>query len=228
MDNLLSNFKIEVPDGIYLKDPHTSELGKRIIEQSIKLISSEGFECFNFKKLGHQIGSNESSVYRYFESKHHLLMYLTSWYWVWMEYQLVLETYALKNVEERLKKGVEIITRIPDNDSNFEHIDENLLNQIIINESSKSYLTSNVDSENQEGLFKPYKQIVKRFAEIISTYNPDYKYPLSLSNAIIEGALQQHFFRQHFKTITNCDNKTSVTVFYTDLILKTLTGGKHK
>ena len=92
MNPLLPNIKIEVPLGIYLKDPETSALGKKIVEHSILLIEEIGFEDFNFKKLGQLISSNESSIYRYFESKHKLLIYLTSWYWSWIEYQLVLET----------------------------------------------------------------------------------------------------------------------------------------
>ena len=50
MENLLSNIKIEIPSGIYIKDPETSDLGKRIIENSIILIEKIGFEKFNFKK----------------------------------------------------------------------------------------------------------------------------------------------------------------------------------
>ena len=57
MKNLLSNLKIEIPCGIYIKDPETSDLGKRIIEHSIVLIEEIGFEKFNFKKLGQKIGS---------------------------------------------------------------------------------------------------------------------------------------------------------------------------
>ena len=68
MKNLLSVLKISVPDKIFIKDPETSELGKRIIEQSIVLINEIGFDSFTFKKLGIKIGSNESSIYRYFES----------------------------------------------------------------------------------------------------------------------------------------------------------------
>ncbi|MGK0414670.1 MAG: AcrR family transcriptional regulator, partial [Polaribacter sp.] len=78
MKSLLSILKISVPDKIYIKDPETSDLGKRIIENSILLIYEIGFESFTFKKLGKKIGSNESSIYRYFESKHKLLLYLSS------------------------------------------------------------------------------------------------------------------------------------------------------
>ncbi|MBD0831853.1 TetR/AcrR family transcriptional regulator [Aestuariibaculum sediminum] len=225
MNNLLQSFKIEVPKGIFIKDPETSELGKRIIKHSILLINELGFEHFTFKKLGGAIQSNESSIYRYFESKHHLLMYLTSWYWVWIEYQLVLETFALKHSEEKLKKGIEVLTRTTQEDSNFEHINEVILNRIVINENAKAYLTCDVDNENEEGFFMPFKRTVKRFADIILEFNSNYKYPLSLANTIIEGALQQHFFKDHFKTITNCSKTTTVTEFYTNLIFNTL---KHE
>lgn len=223
MDELLSSFKIQVPTGIYKKDPQTSKLGKKIIEHSILLISKHGFESFNFKKLGIKISSNESSIYRYFESKHHLLMYLTSWYWTWIEYQLVLETFAIKQKSEKLKKSIEIVTRTIKQDSNYNFINEVELNKIIINENSKSYLTINVDDINKEGFFSPYKQVVKRLSVIIKDFDINYKYPLSLANSVIDGALHQHYFRNHFKTITECENETSVTNFYQDLIFNTLT-----
>jgi len=222
MDKLLSSIKIEVPEGIYLKNPESSTLGKKIVENSIILIEEIGFENFNFKKLGTKIGSNESSIYRYFESKHKLLIYLSSWYWRWLEYQLVIETFSIKDAKEKVSKAVEIVTRTTQQDQNFSHINEVLLNKIIINENSKSYLTKSVDSENKEGYFLPYKRVVRRLAEIISEYNKDYEYPLSLASSITEGALHQQFMKQHFTTITNCNESVTPTQFYTHLVIKTL------
>ena len=49
MNSLLSNLKISVPEKIYVKDPESSELGKRIVEHSIILISNLGFDTFTFK-----------------------------------------------------------------------------------------------------------------------------------------------------------------------------------
>ena len=124
MKNLLSVLKIAVPEKIYLKDPETSELGKKIIEHSIYLIDEIGFESFTFKKLGLKIGSNESSMYRYFESKHKLLLYLTSWYWAWLEYQLVIETFSMSNAKDKLEKAISVVTRTVEEDTNFSHINE--------------------------------------------------------------------------------------------------------
>ena len=104
METILSNLKIQVNNKIYLKDPETSILGKKIIDKSIILINEIGFEEFTFKKLGDLIGSNESSIYRYFESKHKLLVYLSSWYWSWMEYRLVFATNNITDPLEKLKK----------------------------------------------------------------------------------------------------------------------------
>ncbi len=110
MNTILSNLKIQVNEKIYVKDPETSTLGKKIIQESIILIDEIGFELFTFKKLGERIGSNESSIYRYFESKHKLLVYLSSWYWGWMEYRLVFSTSNIVDPMDRLKRAITIVT----------------------------------------------------------------------------------------------------------------------
>ena len=86
MESLFQSVRITINDKLYVKDPESSNLGKRIVEESILMINDFGFESFTFKKLGQKIGSNESSIYRYFENKHKLLLYLASWYWGWLEY----------------------------------------------------------------------------------------------------------------------------------------------
>lgn len=221
MDKLLSNLKISVPEKIYVKDPESSELGKRIVEHSILLIDDIGFDSFTFKKLGIQIGSNESSIYRYFESKHKLLLYLSSWYWSWIEYQLVFETYNL-NQPDKLEKAIEIVTRSIKKDSKFSHINEVLLNKIIINENSKSFLTKEVDQENKDGYFIIYKRIVHRLHDMIIAIKPKYKFPSSLASTIIEGSLHQHFLKDHFISITDCNKKLSPTDFMKNLVFNTL------
>jgi AcrR family transcriptional regulator len=222
MDSILSNIKIQVNEKIFVKDPETSTLGKKIIQESILLIDEIGFEDFTFKKLGERIGSNESSIYRYFESKHKLLLYLSSWYWGWMEYRLVFSTNNISNPFERLKKAVSIVTEKVADDSTTAHINESILNKIIIAEFTKTLLTKEVDEENKEGFFLVYKRVVNRLVEMIGLVNPDYLFAKSLSSSIVEGALHQHFLKDHLTTITNCNQKISVTEFYIDLIEKTL------
>lgn len=222
MKHLLSNLKIEINNKIYLKNPESSDLGKRIIEHSIKLIDEIGFDDFTFKKLGVIIGSNESSIYRYFDGKHKLLLYLTSWYWTWLEYQLVFSTTNMSNSNEKLEKAIDILTRTIESDSTFAHIDEVALNRVVINENSKSYLTKEVDQENKDGYFSIYKRLVIRLHDIILEVDPNYKFPHSLASTVIEGALHQHFLKVHFKSITNCDDNVLPTDYFKHLIFNAL------
>lgn len=222
METILSNFKIQVNNKIYLKDPETSILGKKIIEHSIVLINEIGFEEFTFKKLGDLIGSNESSIYRYFESKHKLLVYLSSWYWSWMEYRLVFATTNVSNSLEKLKKAITVVTEKIEDDQTTEHINESILNKIIIAEFTKTLHTKEVDSENKEGFFLIYKRVINRIVVMINDVNPDYPFAKSLVSTIVEGALHQHFLKEHLKTITNCNETISPTDFYINLIENTL------
>ncbi|MEW7292388.1 TetR/AcrR family transcriptional regulator [Aquimarina sp. 2304DJ70-9] len=218
MKYLLQNLKVTINDKIYLKDPESSSLGKRIIENSIMMINQMGFESFTFKKLGEKIGSNESSIYRYFENKHKLLLYLTSWYWGWLEYQLVFSTNSISNPKKKLKKAIEIITRTIEEDSSFSHINEVLLSKIVVNENSKSYLTKEVDKENKEGYFSIFKRLVSRIKDMIIEVDQKYKYPSSLASTIIEGALYQHFLKEHFSSLTDCNEENTPTEYFTELV----------
>lgn len=222
MKNLLSVLKISVPDKIFIKDPETSALGKRIVENSILLIDEIGFDNFNFKKLGVKISSNESSIYRYFENKHKLLLYLSSWYWAWLEYQLVIETFSISNTEEKLEKAIRIVTKTVAEDSNFSHINETILYRIIVNESSKSFLTKEVDNENKDGYFEIYKRLITRIEEMIIAVKPDFEFALSLASTVIEGGLHQHFLQEHFPSITNCKNGKTPTNFFIQLVKNNL------
>ncbi|WP_396633122.1 TetR/AcrR family transcriptional regulator [Maribacter sp. R86514] len=222
MDRLLQGVQIRINEKLFLKDPESSSLGKRIIEFSIQLIDEIGFESFTFKKLGKEIGSNESSIYRYFENKHKLLLYLTSWYWGWMEYQLVFATNSIRNPQEKLMKAIFIMTKTIKEDSAFSHINEVLLNNIVINEYSKSYLTKEVDVENKEGYYIIYKRLVSRLGEMISEVDPNYKYPTSLASTILENGLHQHFLKEHFPSLTDCNSKVTPTQYLTHLVFNTL------
>ena len=222
MEQLLRSVKIGINEKIYVKDPESSELGKRIIEESILMIDEMGFESFTFKKLGIKIGSNESSVYRYFENKHKLLLYLTSWYWGWLEYQLVFATNSMGDPKMKLEKAIEIVTKTTVEDSAFSHINEVLLNKIVVNEYSKSYLTKEVDTENKEGYFGIYKRLVTRISQMISEVDKGYGYPNSLASTILEGSLHQHFLKDHFSSLTDCHTASDPTKYFLHLVFTIL------
>lgn len=219
----MPNFHLDVNSGSYLKNPESSELGKKIMLGSIDLIDALGFDNFTFRKLGKEIDSTEASIYRYFENKHKLLIYLTSWYWSWLEYQLVFAIANIQDPEERLQRAMDVLTRKVDKDSSFLHIDEVKLQRIVIAESPKAYLTKEVDSENREGLFLGYKRLVQHVCDIILEINPTFKYPNMLVSTVIEGALQQRFFSAHLPRLTNVvAGEDAIMCFYKQLVFKIL------
>ncbi|MBW4359680.1 TetR/AcrR family transcriptional regulator [Flavobacterium taihuense] len=222
MDQILSNIKIQINEKLYVKDPETSPLGKKIIEESILLIDSIGFDNFTFKKLGEKIGSNESSIYRYFENKHKLLVYLSSWYWSWMEYRLVFSISNHSDSWEKLKKAIAIVTEKVEDDQKTLHINESILNKIIIAEFTKTFHTKEVDQENKEGFYFIYIRVINRLTTIIKEVNPEYLYAKSLASSIVEGAMHQHFLTDHMQSITDCNQTINPTNFYFDLIEKIL------
>ena len=222
MNTVLANFKIQINDKIYVKDPETSDLGRKLLEQSIILIDEIGFDNFTFKKLGEKIGSNESSIYRYFENKHKLLVYLSSWYWSWMEYKLVFATANITDANEKLKKAITIVTERVKDDLSTDYINESILNKIIIAEFTKTLHTKEIDSENKEGFFSIYKRVISRIITIVNEVNPEYQYAKSLVSSIVEGSLHQYFLKEHLKSITDCDDNITPTNFYLNLVESTL------
>lgn len=223
MHDLLNKITIPVTDKLYLKNPESSELGKKILMGSIAMLDEIGFECFTFKKLACEIGSTEASVYRYFENKHRLLLYLTAWYWGWMEWQLVFSIANIKSPNERLDIAITQLTKSVEEDRTFGHIDEVKLNRIVNEESAKAYMTKEVDAENKEGVFIGYKRLVQRVSDIILEIKPSYKYPHMLVSTVMEGAHHQRFFAEHLPKLTDIvKGEDSITEFYKSMVTKTL------
>lgn len=223
MESKLSYFAIQVNPTIYLKNPESSELGKKILSGSVNIIAEIGFEQFTFKKLAKEIGSTEASVYRYFENKHKLLLYLTSWYWGWMQHRL---SFSLANIDdrvERLRRAIVLITQQVEEDSSFSHINEVKLHQIVICESSKVYLIKEVDSVNESGVFSAYKNLVQSISDEIYGILPNYKYAHMLISTVIEGVHHQRYFADHLPRLTDViEGEDAITDFYLQMVFKTL------
>jgi AcrR family transcriptional regulator len=214
---------IEVNPELYLKKPDSSVLGRKIVSTGLEMINDLGFELFTFKKLGERIESPESSIYRYFENKHTFLIYLVSWYWSWIEYQIVFATINVDSPVEKLKKAVYIIAQPINIDQTSSFIDEVILSKIIISESVKAYHTKSVDDENKKGFFESYKKVVQRVSDIILEINQNYEFPHMLISTIIEGAHQQKYFAEHLPSLTDVNNsKDTISEFYTNMVLRVI------
>ncbi|MFT6246100.1 MAG: AcrR family transcriptional regulator [Salibacteraceae bacterium] len=214
---------IKVSEELYLRNPDSSELGKRIIAGSIDLINDLGFELFTFKKLGDRIGSPESSIYRYFESKQSLLIYLVAWYWSWVDYKLAFAITNIDSPEERLKRAIDVLVQPVLVDYSILHVNEVLLSEIIITESVKAYHTREVDDHNKKGCFRKYKEVVQRVSNIVLEVNPTFEYPHMMISTIIEGTHQQRYFKDHLPALTDVkQDHDAIGDFYSQLVFKML------
>ena len=216
---------IKMNEKLFLRNPEQSELGRRIILHSIQLIYQHGFEKFTFKKLAKEMASTEAGVYRYFENKHKLLVYLTSWYWSWLEYQLSFQTHNIDDPMVKLKMVIKLLTRTVVNDVTTDYIDESSLHQIIITEGSKTYLTRSVSEDNKDQLFKPYKDLCAVIGHIILECNPHYQYPKSLASTLIEMAHFQNFFMNNLPSLTDFGgqkDETEIVAFLENLAFSSI------
>lgn len=162
MLNLTNHFKFIINDKLYNKNPESTDLGKNIIKTSIVLIEEMGYEQFTFKKLGEAINSNESSIYRYFENKHNLLIYLCSWYWLWIDYQIMMGFLNMNPKENRLKIALQYIVGQSTENEQIDYINESKLQNIVIAEFNKTFMTKSVDEENQMGFYLVFKNVIYR------------------------------------------------------------------
>lgn len=216
---------IKMNEKLFLRDPEQSELGKKIILHSIQLIHKNGFEAFTFKKLAEAIGTTEAGIYRYFENKHRLLIYITAWYWSWLEYRVSFQTNNVKDPVVKLKMVIKLLATTVEDDIRTSYVDEGILHQIIVTEGSKAYLTKRVSEDNKDHLFKPYKDLCAVIGNMILECNPRYKYPKSLASTIIEMAHFQSFFMNNLPSLTDFGknkDESEIVLFLEDLVFSSL------
>ncbi|MES2588429.1 MAG: TetR/AcrR family transcriptional regulator [Bacteroidota bacterium] len=200
-------------------------MGKLIVKTAINLIYELGFEQFTFKKLAVEINSTEATIYRYFENKHRLLLYILNWYWNFMEFLLSYKIENINDSKEKLKIIIQLLTQDLSIGIGQTDYNTNYLNQIVLAESSKVYLTKEVAEINKSEVFKPYKDLCAKIAELISDYKPNYKFPRSLSTTLIETSHNQQYFLQNLPRLTDIQSvkKPNFTqLFLEDLLFKIL------
>lgn len=215
------SLRFNMNEHLFLRDPEESDLGRKIIRHSISLIHRIGFEAFTFKKVAFEIGTTEAGVYRYFENKHRLLIYLVDWYWSWQRYRLVFHTNNITDSEVKIRTAIRLLSSKIESDTASGHINERLLYEIVMTEGAKSYLTKHVAEDNKLKLFKPYKDLCAHIADFISEYSPKYKFPRSLATTIIEMAHSQQFYMQNLPSLTDfahAKDEKKIAAFLEDLV----------
>ena len=194
---------LDINKNLYIKNPEETELGRRIVQHSILLIDEIGLESFTFKKLAEQIGSAEASIYRYFENKHLLFVYLVNWYWEWMKFRVGFFTMNIPGPEDRLKVAIQVIVDTSQRSTSVDYVNPGALHRIMVTEGTKAYHKKNIDEENKEGFFLSYKALCRKIADIILEIDPKFAYPRSLASTLLETANNNIYFAQHLPRLTD-------------------------
>ncbi len=222
MEAILKKTRVEVNPKLYVKEPYSSELGALIVREGTQLIQEIGFEQFTFKKLAQGIGSTEAAIYRYFENKHMLLLYLNAWYWGWMEHNLVFLTSNIPDPRERLNIGLGLMVDGPRFLEN-EFLDLRQLRTVAINESIKGYFPRSVDAEHQAGLFAQVYSFGERIATIIRELNPEYSYAKTLVYTVMQASLLRSFNSLHLPEMIEIDSQgVESDRFFHQLVFKSI------
>lgn len=195
--------QFDINPALYIKDPQMSTFGQKLISNSIQLMEELGFEKFTFKKLANQISSTETSIYRYFENKHKLLLWLTSWYWEWVNYLIDINTMNIECDSKRLEIIIHNIVNASTESPITAYINENILHKVIISESSKAYHVINVDDENNRDYFSSYNELINKVETAVLSVNSDYPYPKMLASNLFEMANNQIYFAVHLPKLTD-------------------------
>jgi len=218
----LMQVNVQVTEPVYLKDPLTTELGRRIIEQSVLMIDELGLETFTFGKLASSLGTAESSIYRYFENKHRLLIYLVGWYWSWREYKLVFDTANIADGSVRLEKAIRSITEPVTEKGNFAYLDLRALYRIAVSESGKAYMTKEVDGEHKEGCFSSFKRLCDRLRDAIVDVRADHPYPALMASNVVDGSMVQRFFAEHIPSLSEKNARSKIPELFVDLVFASI------
>ncbi len=198
-----ASVQITVNENLYQRDPQSSDLGKRIIQEGIALINELGIESFTFKKLGVRINSTEASIYRYFTNKHLFLVYLVAYYWEWVRFRIDFNTMNVEDPKRKLKIVIKTIVDTIRMATPAEYIDRDALHQLVIFEGSKAYHVKEVDEENKQGFFRTLKMLNAKIAGIILEISPSFPYPKAAASDLLEMANNHSYYAEHLPSLTD-------------------------
>lgn len=203
--------QISPNDSLFIKDPQTSNTGRNILNHAIHLMQEIGFEKFTFRKLAERMGASEITIYRYFENKHKLLLYLLSWYWEWLKYSISFNTRNLVDPAEKLKLAIRTVIDSRKRIQLVDYINEEKLYGLVVEESEKAYHTKQVDEENKMGLFLTLKSLKAELSAIILEIDPNYPYPNSLASTILEMSTSIRFYANHLPSMSDIRELSNIS-----------------
>lgn len=219
------NISFSVNKQLFKKNPEESAIGKEIVSHSIELINELGIENFTFKKLGAKINHTEATIYRYFDNKQMLLLYIVNWYWHYLDFLIDFKTQNLKDPKDKINEVIAILSQNLSLTKLTSYYNLGAIFQIINREGNKVYLHTEVKEINKIQLYKPYKDLCAKIAAIFQSYNPKYPYSHSLASTLIETSHLQIFFAENLPRLTDVNEKNKQNYthsFLSDIIFKSL------
>jgi AcrR family transcriptional regulator len=211
---------MKMNEKLFIKNPEAHVLGRKIIKDGLLLINQLGYEQFTFKKLAIDIQTTEAGIYRYFENKHKFLIYLIALYWNYIDLKVQMIITNSETPELKLKSIIRVLV-MNLNDNKNSSLIEIQLHKLFIWEGTKTYHTRNVNHDNENQLFKPYKDLCARISNVIREANTKYPYSHSLASSIIEIAHSQKYFRDHLPSLTDFNetkNDEQIIIFLNSLL----------
>jgi AcrR family transcriptional regulator len=196
----------------------------------VQIIDEIGMERFTFKKLANTLQTTESSVYRYFENKHMLLLYMSTWYWSWLETYMVFRTANLTDPKDKLRIMISILCKDDWENKVMNSMNLNLLKRIVVSESPKAYMAKQTGNLPMDEIFRGFEQLCLRFEELFRVINPEFRHTRRLSSTMIEGVLQQTFYVTYltsFSSIEENQKDDSISLFFYDMSMAMLMMEKH-
>ncbi|MEZ4800039.1 MAG: TetR/AcrR family transcriptional regulator [Flavobacteriales bacterium] len=192
MQKLLQNYTVQLNKALFTKDPATSDIGKEILKHGVLLLHEEGLEAFTFKKLAQAMDSTETTIYRYFQNKHQLLMYICSFYWSQLEWKMAFATANIECPATKLDKALKVLVQTCNQTDGW--INEKILQRVVSAESGKVFDAHHASTDDLKGYYSAYHSLVDRLAEILLLNNPTLKSSHGLATAIVDTAHRELFY----------------------------------
>ncbi len=192
-----SNKDLNISPKLYVRDPQTTDLGKKMLQESVVLIDETGFEEFGIDKLARHLEVEEDEIYQYFESKHQIFVFLLNWYW---EKTIVLidsNTAQIHDPIQKLKKIIDLLVQGANYGPFADFIDDARLQNIVIRESAKGYRRDALGKEHQGDLFFSFEDLCSKITPTLLEINARFPYPRTLASTLIETANNTLYFAHH-------------------------------
>lgn len=104
---------------------------------------------------------------------------------------------------KRFKIYIHFLVHASKQNNDIDYINKSILHNLVVNEGLKVYRTIYVDEENQQDLYRGYKQLVTMLADIILEINSDFKYPRAMATNFFEMVNNHIYFSEHLPQLTD-------------------------